>query len=69
MASTSVSSDAAARHFLKTMVRRRLYSLPQWDAKIQWWPCRMFPQTFRDLILHLYRSRLWVFAENTRPAG
>jgi NAD(P)-dependent dehydrogenase (short-subunit alcohol dehydrogenase family) len=64
MEATSVSSDAVARHLLRTMVRRRLYSLPQMDAKVQWWLCRMFPQTFRNLILYLYSNRLWVFADS-----
>ncbi len=61
METTSVSSEDVALHLLRAMARRRMYSLPQWDAKIQWLLCRLFPETFRKLILFLYRRRLWVF--------
>jgi NAD(P)-dependent dehydrogenase (short-subunit alcohol dehydrogenase family) len=61
METTSVSSDDVALHLLRAMARRRMYSLPQWDAKIQWLLCRLFPETFRKLILFMYRRRLWVF--------
>ena len=61
METTSVGSDDVAEHLLRSMVRRRLYSVPQWDARAQWWLCRTFPETFRRFILYLYRHRLWVF--------
>jgi hypothetical protein len=43
------------------MVRRRLYDLPQRDARLHWWLARTFPETFRKLILYMYRHKLWVF--------
>jgi NAD(P)-dependent dehydrogenase (short-subunit alcohol dehydrogenase family) len=61
MASSSISSDFVAECLIKAMARRRMYDLPQWDAKIQWWLSRTFPETFRKFILYMYRHRLWVF--------
>ena len=43
------------------MARRRLYDTPQWDAKLTWLSARMLPETFRKIILYMYRHRLWVF--------
>jgi hypothetical protein len=43
------------------MARRRMYDLPQRDAKLQWWLSRTFPESYRSLVLYLYRHRLWVF--------
>jgi len=62
METTNITSDVVADHLLNAMVRRRMYSLPQWDAKIQWFLSRMFPQTFRTLLSYLYRKRVWVFS-------
>ena len=61
MATTSVGSADVADSLLRAMARRRLYDLPQLDAKVNWWLARTFPETFRKLILYLYRHRLWVF--------
>jgi short-subunit dehydrogenase len=61
MATTSVSSEDVARSLLKAMARRRLYDLPQFDAKVNWWLARAFPETFRKVILYMFRHRLWVF--------
>ncbi len=61
MATTSISSDFVAASLIRAMARRKLYDLPQRDAKLQWWASRAFPETFRKFILYLYRHRLWVF--------
>ena len=61
MASTGVTSEEVAAHLVKAMAKRHMYSVPQWDAKIQWLMCRLFPESFRKLILFMYRRRLWVF--------
>ena len=61
MATTRISSDFVAASLLRAMARRRMYDLPQRDAKFQWWASRAFPETFRKFILFLYRHRLWLF--------
>ena len=61
MANTSVSSDDVASSLISAMARGRMYDLPQWDARINWWLARTFPESFRRIILYLYRRRLWVF--------
>lgn len=65
MAGSSFSSEDVAAHLLKRMARRRLYSLPQRDARIQWWLCRTFPESYRRLVIFLYRHRLWVFNDGS----
>lgn len=64
MEHTSISSDYVASSLLNAMARRRLYDLPQLDAKLHWLLARAFPETFRKLILYLYRHRLWIFKGN-----
>lgn len=61
MDSTSISSDDIATSLLSAMAKRRMYDLPQWDAKINWFLSRTFPETFRRIVLYMYRHRLWVF--------
>jgi short-subunit dehydrogenase len=61
MESTRVSSESVAVSLIKAMARRRLYDTPQWDAKLTWLTARLMPETFRAIILYLYRHRLWVF--------
>ena len=59
--STHVSSDSIAVSLINAMAKRRLYDTPQWDAKLTWFTARLMPETFRNIILYLYRHRLWVF--------
>lgn len=61
MESTHYGSEEIARSLIRAMVKRRMYDLPQRDAKLQWWLCRTFPESYRSLVLYLYRHRLWVF--------
>ena len=61
MATTSISSDDVAASLIQAMAKGRLYDLPQRDARLQWWLSRTFPESFRKLMLYLYRRRLWVF--------
>jgi NAD(P)-dependent dehydrogenase (short-subunit alcohol dehydrogenase family) len=61
MDSTAYGSEEVARSLIRAMARRRMYDLPQWDAKIQWWLSRTFPESYRTFMLYLYRNRLWVF--------
>lgn len=58
---TSISSEDVACSLIKSMARRRLYNVPQRDAKINWWLARTFPETFRRVLLYMYRHKLWVF--------
>ena len=64
METTHVSSDSIAVSLLVAMAKRRLYDTPQWDAKLTWFSARLLPETFRAIILYLYRHRLWVFNDN-----
>ncbi len=61
MDTTHVSSDSIAVSLIRAMAKRRLYDTPQWDAKLTWFTARLMPETFRNIILYLYRHRLWVF--------
>ncbi len=61
MASTSVTSADVAAHLIKSMARRKMYSVPQWDARIQWWMSRLMPESVQKQVLYMYRHRLWVF--------
>ena len=61
MATTHISSDDVARSLIRAMARRRMYDLPQRDARLNWWLARTFPETFRKIILYMYRHRLWIF--------
>lgn len=61
MKTTKISSDYVAHSLIRAMARRRLYDLPQRDARLNWWLTRTFPETYRKIILYLYRHRLWVF--------
>ena len=61
MDSTSITSDDIAASLVRAMARRRLYDLPQRDARLHWWLARTFPETFRKIILYMYRHKLWVF--------
>ena len=65
MANSSVSSEDVAEHLLKRMARRRMYSVPQREARIQWWLSRMSPELFRKFLLFLYRRRLWIFNDGS----
>lgn len=62
MATTTVTSEYVADSIIKTMVRRRLYSVPMRDARTSWRLGRYFPELFRRVLLALYRRRLWIFA-------
>lgn len=64
MAHTSISSEDVASSLIRAMARRRLYDLPQRDARLNWWLARTFPETFRKLLLYLYQHRLWVFKDS-----
>ena len=61
MATTHISSEDVAHSLIRAMARRRMYDLPQRDARLNWWLARTFPETFRKIILYLYRHRLWIF--------
>jgi NAD(P)-dependent dehydrogenase (short-subunit alcohol dehydrogenase family) len=61
-AASSVTSEDVAAHLIKRMAKQRMYSLPQFDARIQWFLSRLLPETFRLVLLHLYKNRLWVFS-------
>ncbi|MDH4042159.1 MAG: SDR family NAD(P)-dependent oxidoreductase [Gammaproteobacteria bacterium] len=61
MERTSYSSEYVAASLVRAMARRRLYDLPQRDARLCWWMARAFPETFRKLLLFMYRRRLWIF--------
>jgi short-subunit dehydrogenase len=65
METTSVSSEDVATSLIKAMVRRRMYDVPQLDAKLSWWTARAFPETFRRIMLYMYRHRLWIFNTQT----
>jgi len=58
---TGFSSDDVAVSLIVSMARRRLYDIPQLDARVNWWLSRAFPESYRHLLLFLYRHRLWVF--------
>ena len=61
MATTSISSEDIAASLITAMAKRRMYSVPQRDARMQWWLSRAFPESFRKLIVYLYRNKMWVF--------
>jgi hypothetical protein len=61
MASTSISSDHIATSLIKAMGRRRMYDVPQRDARLNRWLARTFPESFRKFVLYMYRHRLWLF--------
>ena len=61
MARTSYGSDDIATSLIRAVARRRMYNLPQLDARFNWFVARIMPETFRKLMLFLYRRRLWVF--------
>jgi NAD(P)-dependent dehydrogenase (short-subunit alcohol dehydrogenase family) len=65
MQTTSISSDDVAVSLIRSMARRRLYDVPQRDARFNWWLARMFPESYRHLVLYLYRHRLWVFNDGS----
>jgi short-subunit dehydrogenase len=64
MESTSISSEYVADCTIKAMARGRMYSLPQRDARANWLLARLFPETFRKIILYMYRHQLWIFKQN-----
>jgi hypothetical protein len=43
MDSTGCGSEDIARSLIRAMIRRRMYDLPQRDARLQWWLSRAFP--------------------------
>ncbi len=61
METTNISSDDVAHSLIRAMARRRMYDLPQRDARLNWWLARTFPETFRKIILYLYSHQLWIF--------
>jgi short-subunit dehydrogenase len=61
MQTTSISSDDVAVSLIRSMARRRLYDVPQLEARICWWCVRAFPEVSRHVLLYLYRHRRWVF--------
>jgi NAD(P)-dependent dehydrogenase (short-subunit alcohol dehydrogenase family) len=64
MSSTDVTSEDVAAHLIRAMAKRRMYSVPQRDAKLQWWLSRSFPQTFEKFVLYMYRHRMWLFNDS-----
>ena len=64
MESTSISSEYVADCTINAMARGRMYSLPQRDARANWLLARLFPETFRKIILYMYRHQLWIFKQN-----
>jgi short-subunit dehydrogenase len=63
MESTSISSEYVADCTIEAMARGRMYSLPQRDARANWLLARLLPETFRKIILYMYRHQLWVFKQ------
>ena len=61
METTSISSEDIAASLVEAMAKRRMYSVPQRDARVQWWLSRTFPESFRKLLVYLYRNKKWVF--------
>ena len=59
----AISSDDIASHLIGAVARGRMYSVPQRDAKINWLLARLFPETFRRVVLYMYRHRLWIFKQ------
>lgn len=62
-ANTSVSSDDVADSLITAMAKRRLFDVPQLDAKLSWWFARAAPEFSRRLLLYLYRHKLWLYRD------
>jgi NAD(P)-dependent dehydrogenase (short-subunit alcohol dehydrogenase family) len=61
MKSASIGSEDVADALIKTMARRKLYSVPMRDARTMWRLARYLPESYRNLLLYLYRRKLWIF--------
>lgn len=58
---SAYSSDDIAASLIKHMARRRLYSVPMHDAPITRCIKGWLPESFRRILLYLYRHKLWIF--------
>ena len=61
MLKTSVTSDDVADHLLRSMAKRKLYSVPMRDARTMWRLKRYAPESYSRLVSYLYRHKMWVF--------
>ena len=59
---TSLTAEDVIGRIVKDMAKRRLYSLPGREVRVQWIVKRMFPELSRQLIAFLFTHRLWLFA-------
>ena len=62
IANTHVTAEYVARFSLRSMTRNKLYSVPQFDARLMWRISRWFPEGYRNLLTYLFNKRLWVFS-------
>jgi len=59
---TKVTAEDVARYTIRSMERRKLYSVPQLDARLMWRFARWLPEKYSDLLTYLFDKRLWVFS-------
>ena len=61
MLSTKVTAQDIARYNIRSMEKRKLYSVPQTDARMMWRIARWLPEQYRNLLTYLFNRRVWVF--------
>ena len=59
---TKVTAEDVARYNIRSMERRKLYSVPQLDARLMWCFARWWPEKYSALMTYLFDKRLWVFS-------
>ena len=59
---TRFTAEDVARYSIRSMERRKLYSVPQADARLMWCLARWLPERHSDLLTYLFNKRLWVFS-------
>ena len=62
IARTTVTAKDVARYNIRSMEGRKLYSVPQADARLMWRFARWLPETHCRVLTHLFTRRLWIFS-------
>ena len=65
ISASGYTSEDIARFTLRSMAKRRLYSLPMLEDRINWGMKRWLPETSRALVAWMYRKKIWKFAPVT----
>ena len=64
---TFATVDDVAKHIMQSICRKKLYSIPQPDAKLVWWFKRHFPNLYAGILSFIYRRGVVYWYLGVKP--